>query len=99
MKLKSVDVGGVVIKNNIASAPMAGFSDAAFRTLCVKLGAGLCVTEMVSAKGLIYKNEHTQDLLVLNSSENNGGCYERSTFRKRPRDYARRVRKRSACSV
>lgn len=74
MKLKSVDVGGVVIKNNIASAPMAGFSDAAFRTLCVKLGAGLCVTEMVSAKGLIYKNEHTQDLLVLNSSENNGGA-------------------------
>lgn len=74
MKLKSIDVGGIVIKNNIASAPMAGFSDAAFRALCVKLGAGLCVTEMVSAKGLIYKNEHTRDLLVTDSDENADGC-------------------------
>lgn len=42
---------------------MAGYSDYAFRGLCSKLGAGLVVTEMVSAKGLLYKNENTEALL------------------------------------
>ncbi len=35
-------------------APLAGFSDAPFRGLCRRLGAGLSCTEMISAKGLHY---------------------------------------------
>ena len=34
-------------------SPMAGVTDRAFRTLCYAHGAGLCVTEMVSAKGFM----------------------------------------------
>lgn len=64
MNVKSLKIGNVTLKNNVITAPMAGFTDKAFRSLCFSLGAGLCVTEMVSAKGLIYKNDHTRELLA-----------------------------------
>lgn len=50
-------------------APMAGVSDEAFRTLCIERGASLTYTEMVSAKGLSYANEKTQDLLSMAPNE------------------------------
>ena len=46
-------------------APLAGYGDVAFRRLCRESGASLTVTEMVSAKGLIYGNEKTETLLRL----------------------------------
>ena len=51
---KKVKIGNVTIKNNLILAPMAGVTDFAFRKLCKHFGAGATVTEMVSAKGLIY---------------------------------------------
>ncbi len=42
---------------------MAGVTDAAFRLVCRSLGADLCVTEMVSSRGLVYKDEKTKELL------------------------------------
>ena len=44
-------------------APLAGYSDLAFRLLCRRLGAGACTTEMISAKGLIYESKGTFPLL------------------------------------
>lgn len=55
------------IKNNIFLAPMAGITDLAFRTICRECGAGLCYSEMISAKGLYYKDKKTKDLLLSNS--------------------------------
>lgn len=69
MKLKSLDIGRLTAHNNLILAPMAGYTDYAFRSLCSKLGAGLCVTEMVSAKGLAYNNENTKTLLKIGSEE------------------------------
>ena len=69
MKLKSLDIGRLSTKNNILLAPMAGYTDFAFRSLCAHLGAGITVTEMVSAKGLIYKNENTRELLTTAPNE------------------------------
>lgn len=37
-------------------APLAGFSDLPFRLLCRHYGAAVAVTEMVSAKGLLYEH-------------------------------------------
>ena len=37
-------------------APLAGYSDLPFRLLCRQYGAAVCVTEMVSAKGLVYRS-------------------------------------------
>ena len=43
-------------------APMAGFTDRPFRELCLEYGADLVTTEMISAKGLLYKSEKTRAL-------------------------------------
>lgn len=50
-------------------APMAGFTDAATRELSYEYGAQMAVTEMISAKGLLYHNTKTNDLLKLGENE------------------------------
>jgi nifR3 family TIM-barrel protein len=44
-------------------APMAGFTDAAFREVCTQWGADLTFTEMISCEGIIRKNKKTVDML------------------------------------
>jgi len=44
------------LKSKLILAPMAGFSDIAFRILCRKYGAGLAYTEMISANALLNTN-------------------------------------------
>jgi nifR3 family TIM-barrel protein len=39
---------------NVVLGPMAGITEAPFRAICKRMGAGLTFTEMVSAKGLHY---------------------------------------------
>ena len=58
-----VRIGGIELKRRVALAPMAGVTDFAFRHICAGMGAALTVTEMVSAKALIYKDEKTASLL------------------------------------
>lgn len=45
-------------------APLAGYSDLPFRLLCREYGAACAVTEMVSAKGMIYHSPGTRELLA-----------------------------------
>lgn len=56
-------IGNIDLKNNVVLGPMAGFTDRAFRLICEKYNPGLVVTEMVSAKGLFYKDEKTKILM------------------------------------
>lgn len=65
MQLKSVKIGNLHTKNNVFLAPLAGYSNAVFREMCYKIGAGLTFTEMVSAKGLCYDSEKTRELLAV----------------------------------
>lgn len=58
-------IGGVQIKNRLVLAPMAGYTDYAMRELCAESGAGLTVTEMVSAKGLVYSPNKCEGLLLI----------------------------------
>lgn len=62
-------IGKIELKNNIFLAPMAGITDMAFRLLCKEQGAGLLYTEMVSCKGLYYKDKKTDKLLEINENE------------------------------
>ncbi len=55
--------------NKIFLAPMAGITDLAFRTLCKEYGADLVVSEMVSSRGLHYKDKKTKELLQTNDTE------------------------------
>ena len=50
-------------------APLAGWSDLPFRLLCRELGAAVCCTEMVSAKGLMYGSPGTVDLLGVHEAD------------------------------
>ena len=54
-------------------APMAGYTDVAFRTLCRAHGCDLAFTEMVSAKGLLYGSVKTADYLRLGAEETHIG--------------------------
>ena len=66
MKLK---IGNVELDNNLVLAPMAGVTDMSFRQLCREQGCGLLVTEMVSAKAILYKNRNTKDLMAIGEGE------------------------------
>ena len=50
-------------------APMAGFTDLSYRTICGSMGAALTYTEMVSAKGLYYGDRKSPKLLEIGPSE------------------------------
>ena len=47
-------------------APMAGVTDWAYRTVCAGLGADVTVTEMVSSRALVYKDQKSAKLLRKN---------------------------------
>ncbi|MGD2019534.1 MAG: tRNA dihydrouridine synthase DusB [Thiohalocapsa sp.] len=42
-------MGGISLRNRLILAPMAGVTDRPFRSLCRRLGAGLAISEMLSA--------------------------------------------------
>ena len=66
-------IGDIELKSNVILAPMAGYTDAAFRSICTDMGAALTYTEMISAKALYYKNKNTKPLLrVMNEREITG---------------------------
>lgn len=58
-----IKIKDVELKSNAILPPMAGFTDLAFRHMCLQAGAGLVCTEMVSSKALHYKNKKTEELL------------------------------------
>ena len=62
-------IGNLELDTPIALAPMAGISDLPYRVICRKFGCGLTVSEMVSAKGLLYKNEKTFAMLQIDEAE------------------------------
>ncbi|PIU19402.1 MAG: tRNA dihydrouridine synthase DusB [Elusimicrobia bacterium CG08_land_8_20_14_0_20_59_10] len=67
--IRPVRVGNVRLKNNLALAPMAGITNAAFRILAAGGGAGLVVTEMVSAESIKYGNKKSGKMLELLEGE------------------------------
>lgn len=50
-------------------APMAGYTDKSFRTLCFMQGCEMAFTEMVSAKGLLYDSRRTRALIDKGAEE------------------------------
>lgn len=61
--VRPLHIGSVTLDNNLVLAPMAGYTDVAFRRLCKDCGAGLTVTEMVSVNGLVHNNDKTRQML------------------------------------
>src|SRR2546430_13497502 len=46
-------VGNLVVPNRVVLAPMSGVTDAPFRRLAARLGAGLVVSEMTASAALV----------------------------------------------
>ena len=62
-----MQLGNIKIRNQIVMAPMAGVTDRHFRALVWEHGAGLTVSEMVSAKSIVYGNKKTHQLMENNA--------------------------------
>jgi len=62
-------IGNLTPDNPYIVAPMAGYTDVAFRRVMTEHGAGFAVTEMVSAKALVFDNQKTKLMLRTAESE------------------------------
>jgi len=64
--LSSESLGSKLIdgaRNQFWLAPMAGITDVCFRQLMDEMGAGVLVSELVSAKGLLYNSGKTHKMI------------------------------------
>ena len=80
--------GGLDLTTPVVLAPMAGITNAAFRLLCREQGAGLFVSEMVTARALVERNEETLRMIVPGEGESPRSVQLYAT---EPNDLARAV--------
>ncbi|MCL8024646.1 tRNA dihydrouridine synthase DusB [Nocardioides bruguierae] len=64
-----LSLGNLHVDAPVVLAPMAGITNAAYRRLCAEQGAGLYVCEMITSRGLVEGDQHTQDMLVFDELE------------------------------
>ena len=62
-------IGPLVLVVPVVLAPMAGVTNRAFRRLCRDFGAGLYVSEMVTARALVERNDRTLDMVTFDPDE------------------------------
>ena len=62
-------IGNVIIKNRVCVAPMAGITDLPFRLILKQMGAALLTTELVSSKGIFYKNPNNKTIMATRREE------------------------------
>jgi len=67
--MPGLKIGNKELSGSVILAPMAGVTDKAFRLITKPFGLALMYTEMVSGKGLMYKNKKTQVLLEVLDEE------------------------------
>jgi tRNA-dihydrouridine synthase B len=68
-ELQPIQIGNLSIDPPIVLAPLAGFTDSAFRRTVRQFSAGLVYTEMISAMGIFYGDKKTLGLLNYKESE------------------------------
>lgn len=64
-----VSIGSLPVSPPVVLAPMAGITNYPYRTLCREFGAGLYVSEMITARALVERNEKTLKLAGFNPDE------------------------------
>jgi tRNA-dihydrouridine synthase len=62
-------IGSLALDPPVVLAPMAGVTNAAFRSLCRAHGGGLFVSEMVMARALLAGNERTRRMVAFGPDE------------------------------
>ncbi|MEU0222216.1 tRNA dihydrouridine synthase DusB, partial [Streptomyces sp. NPDC006265] len=66
-----LQIGPHTVRPPVVLAPMAGITNAPFRTLCREFsgGKGLFVSEMITTRALVERNEKTMQLIHFDASE------------------------------
>ncbi|GHJ90943.1 tRNA dihydrouridine synthase DusB [Streptomyces sp. NE5-10] len=66
-----LSIGPYVVQPPVVLAPMAGITNAPFRTLCREFsgGKGLFVSEMITTRALVERNEKTMQLIRFDATE------------------------------
>jgi len=62
-------IGSLNLDNPLVLAPMAGYSDSSARRIARRFGAGLVMSEMVSAAGIVRRAPKTMSLLTFHQEE------------------------------
>ena len=65
----TLKIGDITLESPFLLAPLAGITDAPMRRICSMQGAALVYSEMISAKGLRYKDKNTERLLYMYEDE------------------------------
>ena len=68
-KNKALKIGDVSIETPLFLGPMAGYTNLPFRLIAKEFGAGVVFSEMISGKGLYYKDHKTADLMLTCAAE------------------------------
>lgn len=69
MQRNNLRIGKIELESPFLLAPLAGITDGPFRRICRGMGAAMVYSEMVSAKGLWYKDKNTGRLLEILDGE------------------------------
>lgn len=62
-------IGSLKLSGELFLAPMADYTNVAFRTLAKEYGAALVYTELTSSKGLLMKSKRTEEMLSVSEKE------------------------------
>jgi nifR3 family TIM-barrel protein len=65
----SLTLGALTVDTPVVLAPMAGVTNAAFRTLCREFGAGLYVCEMTTSRGIVERDAATLAMLTFDPDD------------------------------
>ncbi|MGV8905137.1 MAG: tRNA dihydrouridine synthase DusB [Acetobacterium sp.] len=66
---RTFKIGNINIATPLILGPMAGYTNLPFRLMSKAYGAGVVFTEMISGKGLYYKDEKTAELMITSEKE------------------------------
>jgi nifR3 family TIM-barrel protein len=67
--LPGIKLGSLAVDPPVVLAPMAGVTNVAFRRLCRTFGAGLYVSEMITARALVEGNAKTLGMAAFGADE------------------------------
>ncbi|HEY9379396.1 MAG TPA: tRNA dihydrouridine synthase DusB, partial [Jiangellaceae bacterium] len=69
LSARALTIGPIDVAPPVVLAPMAGITNAAFRRLCAEQGAGLYVSEMITSRGVVERDEKTLSMLAFDPAE------------------------------
>jgi nifR3 family TIM-barrel protein len=69
MTVNPLRIGKLVLDPPLILAPMAGYTDVAFRPLCRRFGCPLTYTEVVNVSGIVHRNNRTLYMLDVDPAE------------------------------